>query len=145
MRLYSEAIFYLNGAQQLSFFKNNELYKQCREHLPSSPAMQLPRAPSTLAGCPAVQPLKTDTPPIHLFAGQWNHLFSYSLQPGHRRRPPPWIFLVFTTFFLALLAFFSGVFLQLRKPSYMSKVKTHFLLEHTALVSHLSQNLQQKL
>lgn len=64
MRLYSEAIFYLNGAQQLTFLKNNELYKQCRERLLSSSAMQLPGALSMLAGCPAVWPLTADTPSL---------------------------------------------------------------------------------
>ena len=40
MRLYLEAIFYLNGPQQLTFLKNNELYKQYGKRLLSSSAVQ---------------------------------------------------------------------------------------------------------
>lgn len=61
MRLYLEAIFYLNGPQQLTFLKNNELYKQYGKRLLSSSAVQLPVALNPLAGCPAVWPLREDT------------------------------------------------------------------------------------
>ena len=78
MRLYSEAIFYLNGTQQLTFFKNNELYKQCREHLLSRSAMQLLEAPSMLAGRPSVWPLRAAPTST---VGWLNHLFLHLLQP----------------------------------------------------------------
>lgn len=127
------------------FLKNNELYKQCREHLLSSSAMRLPWAPSTLAGSPDIWPLRTDTPPTHLFAGWLNHLFFYLLQPTWPQEASFSLNIPCIHRVLSCLQVFFLSIPPAEKPSYTSKIKTHFLLEHRALVSHLSQNLKQKL
>lgn len=142
MRLFSEAIFYLNGTQQLSFFKNNELDKQCREHLLSSSAKHHPHALPFLAGCPAVGSLKTDTPSIPLFWSWLNHLFYYFLQPTS-----PWESAFPLAYSLDLSCSFSLSPSTLPESFSILKSKTHFsnieLKTHSILQILRSQLIKQ--
>lgn len=80
MRLYSEAIFYLSRAQQVSFFKNNELYKHRREHLPTVLQCSF-LGPEYIGRLPSCVATRTDTPSIiYVLAGWLNHLFLLLLQ-----------------------------------------------------------------
>lgn len=145
MRLYSEAIFYLNGAQELSFFKSSELYKQCLAVLQCcflGPQMYCQAARRSGPEDRHSSNSFSDWL-IGWLAGWIICSFIHFNPPGHERYPSSWIFLLFIIFLLASMPFLFRVLLQLRSPleSPKSKLNSSF---HTQFKFHTFHKIFSK-